>query len=458
MSSSLWVWFSKLTAATLLALQLHTGGTVALTFDQFMRGIAAQESGGSYSADNGIAVGKYQVLKSNVPEWSRQALGYSISWQTFLNSPSLQEQIVRYKLQRMFNAYGPRGAAAEWYSGDPNLDMNTAPQKGGPSIKDYVDQVLEKAGGSAGTSDTSYSSTSDVTVTPQLNPTELAEQFGFTSSFLNANPDVKKIFEQMVSQSWSKDMFQAKLRGTKWWTTHSDKERQYLLQTFTDPATARQNYAQAKTQVQQLAAQLGVTLTDFVKKQLSVATYNLVAKGWSEGQLRQFLGQYAYFGNEPGGTFKGQGADVQNELRTYAYSMGVTMHNMWYADNTRKVLEGLATTSDFKHQILQQAKAMFPQFAKQLDGGQTVADIASPYLQSMSKILELPEGSINLFDPTIKSALQYKNPSSLQTEGKPLWQFENDLRNDPRWKQTKNAQDSLFQVGHQVLSDFGFKY
>lgn len=432
---------------------------MAISLDQLMAGIAYNESRGQpnngYGANNGIAVGKYQVLKSNVPEWSQQALGYSISWQTFLNSPDLQERIVRYKLSRYMDSYGAYGAAAMWFSGSPN--PNSTVSDGGMTVRQYVDQAIAHAGGGSVTDSGAYNPDT-LTQQPQINPTELAEQFGFTSDFLNANPDVKKIFDQMVANSWSKDMFQAKMRGTKWWQTHSDKERQYMLLTYTDPATAKQNYNQAKIQVQQLAAQLGVTLTDFVKKQLSVATYNMVAKGWNEGQLRQFLGQYAYFGNEIGGTWKGQGADVQNELRSYAYSMGVNMSNMWYADNTRKVLQGMATTSDFKHQMLQQAKAAFPQYAKQLDGGQTLADIASPYLQSMTKILELNPGSINLFDPTIRSALQYKNPNSLQTEGKPLWQFENDLRNDPRWKQTKNAQDSLFQVGHQVLSDFGFKY
>ena len=113
---------------------------------------------------------------------------------------------------------------------------------------------------------------------------------------------------------------------------------------------------------------------------------------------------------------------------------------------------------DMKSQILNKAKASFPQWTKQLEGGQTVADIASPYLQSMSEILELPPGSVNLFDTTVKKALNYTNPGTLAKEAKPLWQFENELRADPRWRKTKNAQDSLFQVGHQVLADFGFKY
>jgi len=421
-----------------------------------MNAIAAQESGGNYSVVNAYgAVGKYQVLKSNIPEWSREVLGYSISWQTFRDSPKLQEQIVRGKLKKYYDAWGPRGAAAAWYAGpgNHNLDMSTSPQSGGPSIKSYVDSVIGRAGGQP---DSIPSGGGDYTPsTPKLSMKELAEDYGFTMSFLNANPDLKNLFSDMVSKGYSKEMFQAKLRDTKWWKTHSDKERSYLTQTYTDPATAKQNFQAAYLQVKQMAEALGIKDTKYTLARIQEAAYNVVAKGWSDGQLRNYLGQYVYF---DGGNMQGQGADVQGELHQYAYQMGVTMSDKWYADNTRLVLRGQATTSDFKNQMLRQAKAQFPQFSKQLDAGQTVMDIASPYMQSMAQILELPSGSINLFDPTIKKALQYKDPGTLQTTTKPLWQFENDLRADPRWKQTKNAQDSMMQIGHQVLSDFGFKY
>jgi len=420
-----------------------------------MASISTQESGGNYSVVNSIgAVGKYQVMKANIPGWSKQVLGYSISWQKFRDTPSLQEKIVKGILKGYYDKWGMRGAAAAWYAGPGNhdLDMSTRSQSGGPSIKSYVDSVVGRVSGGSTYSGTGVGGDP---VVPKLSEKELAEQYGFTSGFLNANPDIKKLFKSMVSQGWSKDMFQAKLRDSKWWKTHSDKERQYLTQMFTDPATAKQSLSQASITANQLAQALGVKSTSFTKKKIQEAAYNIVAKGWNEGQLRYFLGQYVYF---DGGQMEGQGADTVNELRAYAYSMGVTFSGKWYADNARKVLRGIATISDYKNDMLNQAKASFPQYAKQLDGGQTVADIASPYMQSMSQILELPAGSINLFDSTIKKALQYKNKNTLQTEAKPLWQFENDLRGDPRWKQTKNAQDSLMQVGHQVLADFGFKY
>ena len=116
------------------------------------------------------------------------------------------------------------------------------------------------------------------------------------------------------------------------------------------------------------------------------------------------------------------------------------------------------TVQDAQNAIKKQAQAMFPAWTKQLDAGQTVADLASPYMQSMAQILEVNPGSVNLFDPTIKKALQYKDPKTGATTSQPLWSFENTLRNDPRWKQTKNAQDSVMQNAHQVLSDFGLVY
>lgn len=395
--------------------------------------IAMAESGGNASAHNGNAstgdnsYGLFQInMLGSMGPARRKQYGLSSNESLF---DALTNAKVAYKMSGGGKHWGPwstygNGAYKQYYGG---------------------------SGASVTSSGGAYTG-----ATPKLSMSELAEKYGFTMSFLNANPELRdKIFKPMVAEGWSQEMFNAKLRGTKWWKTHSDKERSYLTQLYTDPATAKQNFNAAYIAVHQLAEQLGIKDTKFTRARIQEAAYNVAAKGWSDGQLRNYLGQYVYF---DGGDFEGQGADTQNELRSYAYSMGVHMSDKWYADNTRKVLRGLATTSDYKNEMLRQAKAMFPQFSKQLEAGQTVADIASPYLQSMAQILELPTGSINLFDPTIKKALQYKNPGTLQTETKPLWQFENDLRADPRWKQTKNAQDSMMQIGHQVLADFGFKY
>jgi hypothetical protein len=37
----------------------------------------------------------------------------------------------------------------------------------------------------------------------------------------------------------------------------------------------------------------------------------------------------------------------------------------------------------------------------------------------------------------------------------PLWQFEQELRQDPRWTYTNNAQEDLMGTARQILKNFG---
>jgi hypothetical protein len=450
-----------LVSKLLLVPVLLFGGNVAQpSFEAFMWAISQQESGGNYSVVNSYgAVGKYQVLKSNIPGWSKRVLGYSITWQKFRDSPALQEQIVKGILKGYYNKYGARGAAAAWYAGEGNhgLDQSTHSQPGGPSIKSYVDSVISRTGGYKGGSSKSATSasTSAVAAATKLTDKELAEQYGFVSGLMNSNPELKNLFNQAVSGGWTAQKFQAELRDTKWWKTHSQSERDFLVMKYGDPATADQKLAQARTKVSQMAKQLGLTGPAASGANMSSYAYLMAAKGYDEAQIRYLMGQKITMGT---GGWGGEAGQAANELQSYAYSMGINWSTSRLQPYLRNIVAGTSTVQEVKGLMAKEAKAAFPQWSKQIDGGQTVADIASPYMQSMSQILELPQGSVNLFDPTVRSALAYKNPTTLQSEPEPLWAFENKLRSDPRWRKTQNAQNSMMQVAHQVLADFGVKY
>ena len=83
-----------------------------------------------------------------------------------------------------------------------------------------------------------------------------------------------------------------------------------------------------------------------------------------------------------------------------------------------------------------------------------MATIAAPYRQSMGAVLEVNPESVDLFDPTIRGALSSKTKDGTPAI-KSIWQFERELKDDPRWMRTDNAQDQAMGVGRQVLSDFG---
>lgn len=277
----------------------------------------------------------------------------------------------------------------------------------------------------------------------------LAEEYGFTSAFLNANPELKKLFSTAVAKTYSTDKFTAALESTKWYKTTSDDERKWLLEVSSDPATAKQDLTQATTHAKQLMASIGATLNT---SQLAGLAYNIQAKGWSDDQAKYYGGQYAKLTN---GSMSGDAETQYSNALQYAYSMGVTMSSSFYKTQVDNIEKGTSTYADLQSAIVKQAKAQFPQYDKQLAGGMTMQDIASPYITQMGNILEINPETVSAFDPTIKAALNYKDPTTGASSSQPLWQFENSLRQDPRWLGTQNAQDSIMGTAHKVLQDFG---
>lgn len=110
--------------------------------DSFLWAVKQQESGGNYNAVNSGsgALGAYQVMPANVPSWTRQALGRSLTPAQFLADPSAQDAVARSILGGYYDKYGASGAASMWYSGQPDPTKNY----GTPPVSAYVAQVLSR--------------------------------------------------------------------------------------------------------------------------------------------------------------------------------------------------------------------------------------------------------------------------------------------------------------------------
>lgn len=444
---------------------------MAINFEQFFQSITQQESGGNYSAlgiwlnmnyGRDRAYGRYQVMGANIPSWTKQYLGRSLTPQQYLNDRDAQDRVARGRLREYVNKYGYRGAAAAWYSGDPSLHMSTSSQAGGPSIKQYVDEVMARAetlpsgGGSTATTTTTRTTRSSSDTGGGEKPVtrskeELAEDYGYVLDLFDSVPELKKLFDRATDGQWTPQKFQAEVRDTEWWKSRPDSARKFLILQSGDPATAKQQLDQMIVKISQVSGAVGGPMD---QKTLRKLAFEAIMNNWTDGQMRYELAKRVDMG---GGRRPGEAGEAYDKLASYAYEMGVKMSDAWYQSVSRTIAAGTGSLQQYEDAIRQQAKAQYSNWSKQIDSGQTVADLASPYFQSMATILELPPGSVNLFDPTIKKALQSKDSQGKSTI-KPMWQFENELRNDPRWRKTKNAQDSAMQVTRQVLTDFGFAY
>ncbi|MER9710163.1 phage tail length tape measure family protein [Mesorhizobium sp. M0174] len=120
------------------------GGNMA-AYASAIRSIESAGSGG-YSAlgpwTNGDrAYGAYQVMGNNIPSWSKDALGKSLTPDQFLADPSAQDAIFQKQFGKYLSKYGnPQDAASAWFTGGPLKSGAGATDVLGTSGSVYVDK------------------------------------------------------------------------------------------------------------------------------------------------------------------------------------------------------------------------------------------------------------------------------------------------------------------------------
>ncbi len=117
--------------------------------------IAGIESSGNYGAIGpstkyGRAYGKYQVLETNIPSWTKQALGKTLTPQQFLSDPTAQERVFETIFSGYVSKYGDYGSAAKvWFGGPGALKNADAKDVLGTSVQQYADRFSSLFGGNA---------------------------------------------------------------------------------------------------------------------------------------------------------------------------------------------------------------------------------------------------------------------------------------------------------------------
>lgn len=284
---------------------------------------------------------------------------------------------------------------------------------------------------------------------PKLDTSELAQQYGFALAFLNSDPSLKSLFSNAVKETWTTEKFVAKLKDTSWYKKNGEAARQAQLLKKTDPATWNARKAATIAQLSDRAAAMGAPISS---NQLQQIAENSLTFNWNEAQISDVLGGYTKAVN---GVYNGNvGSDVDS-LKQTAWRNGVNLSATTLQSYAQQIAQGKADRGFFEQNIRKMAKTAAPGYADQLDAGMDLYDIADPYRQSMAKILERNPADIDLFDPTIRGAISATGPDG-KPASKSLWQFEQDLRKDPRWLQTDNAIQAGMGVAHSVLKDMGF--
>lgn len=283
----------------------------------------------------------------------------------------------------------------------------------------------------------------------KINRDKIEEEYGLSFALFKSSPELMKLLRQAVAHSWTAQKFQVELRQTDWFKKHSDVWRQNMALKYSDPTTYKERLGNSLTAVQNLAGAFGASLSRQAMKRLAERA---LLFGWSEDQIRDVLANHVL--PSDAGHYEGQLSGIETALRNTALRNGVRLGDDQVKRWMREIVRGNSSQEQYETFIRDVAAKTFAAYGDQIKGGMDMADLASPYIQSMSEILEVNPASVDLYDRTIRRALSFKNDKGEQVPMS-ITDFEDSLRQDKRWQFTKNAKDQALGYTQAIARMWG---
>jgi len=289
----------------------------------------------------------------------------------------------------------------------------------------------------------------------QLDRAELEASYKSAVGIIYAVPELQQLFEDALNSEWTAASVKAAVQSSDWYRANNEYFRMAWAKASIGGADWTATQETARLAVQAAATAKGRTLT---AAELEANTQRYIYEGWGEVGRQQLLNDALAVGLTTGtdGFMAGAAGDLQQTLKDVANKNGLPLSQGYYESAAKSVASGLTTENDWIRDLRAQAASLWPSYADKINAGVDVGDLASGYVNTMANTLEINASEISLNDPTIREAL-----SSFDDKGNPLpmglWDFQNRLRNDPRWMNTKQATDSISEMANTVLEMFGLR-
>jgi hypothetical protein len=235
--------------------------------------------------------------------------------------------------------------------------------------------------------------------------------YGFNAAVVAAIPELAPILKQAVAEGWDPQRFTDKIMTTDWWKQHSSTARQMMVLQAQDPSEYKQQVDAAVAHVQQIAAQMGVTLTAEQVQNHAIAD---LWQGMNDSTLQSQIGAL-YTGQPTTVGAGGSAVQLNQQIRQLADQYGVPVTDAWVNDHIRQALSTGNGAEGATADLQSMAASTYPALAQQILAGHTTTQIAQPYMAAMAQTLEIDPASITLKDPTIMKALQMPMPQTGST-------------------------------------------
>lgn len=286
-------------------------------------------------------------------------------------------------------------------------------------------------------------------------PEDVKAQYGFVALLARQIPEISAILDRATRESWTSDRFSMEVANTNWWRTTPAETRAWITQNVADPASAQAAMNLGGAKVREYAVQLGADSPTMERASEVWLAGKLF--GYSDADMLPHIARMLLTATPADVNRGGKYGEMVNKMFTEAHAYGYNPHDLAQeiTNNAMWALWGGATNTEaFHSKMVNYATTKYAAYADRIRGGETVRDIAQPFIESRAKILEEAPGMITLRDPLIERALQGRMVDG-KTVGPTLWEFEQDLRKDPRWATTQNARQTAAQTATAIGKAFG---
>lgn len=312
----------------------------------------------------------------------------------------------------------------------------------------------------------------NVSTTPP-SPEDVKSSYGFVAMIANSVPEVGNLMNQAVRENWTPNRFSMALANTGWWKSTPDGARQWLVKNIADPSSAEQDLKNGAAKIKADLVQLGIPeWIGVTGKATNEDRYrDLYMKsmlgGMDDTARRQMIWQEVNSSrddrkNDPtgwksnlGGVYGKAVTDMYTTALQYGYAPPDLQNRVLSEADRIMRAGGVGDTEGWKRQMINYASSKYGAFGDRIKGGETVMDVAKPYLDTYAQTLELDPSAIKLSDNLVQKALQGTPNGKGGVEAPPVWQFQQELRQDPRWGNTTNAKQAAAQTLTTIGRAFG---
>jgi hypothetical protein len=302
----------------------------------------------------------------------------------------------------------------------------------------------------------------------QIDPGVLAQQLLGSSSIFLDHPEIGPLLKEFAAEVGNAGgqvtdamqlRFESAIHQTGWWRETGPALRRWIALEADDPAAATAERNTIMSTVYDAATGMGIDLKAIEyagKGNMAMHIAQQAAMfGWSQGELEDAIG--AEILRDPILGEQVREGSAGRNIRAAATDYGVPISDTVLDQRARQVAAGTSSMADFQTYLIQQAKAIYGDLGGALDRGETVRQVADPYLQIASQMLGLDPSQLQLNDPKWMAALAYKDPATGKSRTLNFDEWQQRIRSDATYGygKTDMAMDKAREFAMMLGQELG---